>query len=138
MFVVPFLKYPANPPGANAGDTVGQRTGLYLVMVLFWMILAIGAVALRYRFIARLGAWNATLLATGTYLVGVGAVEFLMPAMSETPAAFPATVLYQFRLASFGAQLVVWVTLELVFGALVERDVRRERTARAVQAPSGG
>ncbi len=129
VFVVPFVKYPANPPGASDGGSIGQRTGLYLVLVLFSVVLAVGAVVLGRRLVARLGAWNATLLAAGAYLVAVGIVEFLLPVVEETPADFPATVLYDFRVASLGGQLVLWTTLGLVFGALVERSSgsRRDR-----------
>lgn len=129
VFVVPFVKYPANPPGAGDGGSIGQRTGLYLVLVLFSVILAVGAVVLGRRLAARLGAWNATLLAAGAYLVAVGIVELLLPVIDETPADFPATVLYDFRLASLGGQLVLWTALGLVFGALVERSSgsRRDR-----------
>ena len=44
--------------------------------------------------------------------------------IAETPADFPATVLYDFRLASLGGQLVLWTALGLVFGALVHRAAR--------------
>jgi hypothetical protein len=34
VILVPFLKYPANPPGTSDGGSIGQRTGVYLVMLL--------------------------------------------------------------------------------------------------------
>lgn len=34
---------------------------------------------------------------------------------------FPAVVLWQFRIASLGAQLIMWATLGLAFGAWTER-----------------
>ena len=41
---------------------------------------------------------------------------------------FPADVLYDFRLYSFGTQVVMWVTIALVFAPLASRllDGRRE------------
>jgi predicted cobalt transporter CbtA len=137
VFVVPFLKYPPNPPGSNDGQTIAQRTGLYLVMVLLSVVLAVGAVALGRSLASRLGAWNATLLAVAAYLAAVGIVEYVMPGINETPADFPAAVLYEFRLASLGGQLVLWATLGLVFGALVDGRSRRRRSDRAVAAPTG-
>lgn len=134
VFVVPFVKYPANPPGSNDGTTIGSRTGLYLVMVLFSILIAVAAVGLGRRLSPRTGAWNATLVAVGAYLVVVGVVERLMPVVDEIPADFPATVLYEFRLASLGGQLVLWATIGLVFGALVEgrsRSGRREAASAA-------
>jgi Predicted integral membrane protein len=137
VFVVPFVKYPANPPGSNDGDTISQRTGLYLVMVLFSVLLAVGAIVLRQRLLPRLGAWNATLVGVAAYIVVVGIVEALMPVIKETPEDFPATVLYDFRLASLGGQLVLWAVLGLVFGALVDGTKRGAGSARrSLDAPA--
>lgn len=130
VFVVPFVKYPANPPGANDADTIGSRTGLYLVMILFSIIIAVAAAGLGRRLVPRMGTWNAALVAVGAYVLVVGIVEWAMPVVDETPADFPATVLYDFRLASIGGQLVLWATIGLVFGALA--DTRSRRTAAAV------
>jgi hypothetical protein len=127
VFAVPFVKYPANPPGSNDGATIGQRTGLYLVMILFSIILALGAVALGRHLSGRLETWNATLVAVAAYLVAVGIVEALMPEVNESPDGFPAAVLYDFRLASLGSQIVLWAVLGLVFGALVDGNARRRR-----------
>ena len=38
------------------------------------------------------------------------------------PADFPADVLWRFRLASLGLQVVLWSTIGLVFGVLAERS----------------
>ncbi len=125
VYAVPFLKYPANPPASSIDDTIGQRTALYLIMVVLSVALGLGAVVLRERLVPALGAWNATLAAAAVYAVLVGAVLAVLPTIAETPADFPATVLYDFRLASFGGQLVFWAALGLIFGALVERNSRR-------------
>jgi hypothetical protein len=37
------------------------------------------------------------------------------------PDQFPAAVLWNFRIASIGAQLIMWATFGLLFGALTER-----------------
>jgi predicted cobalt transporter CbtA len=125
---VPFLKYPANPPASTLGASVGQRTGPYVALIIISVALAIGAVMLQRSLTARLGTWNATLTAIGAYLATAGIVGLLLPTVDETPADFPATVLYDFRLASIGGQVVLWAVLGLVFGALV--DDRAERSAR--------
>jgi predicted cobalt transporter CbtA len=33
VYLVPFVKYPPNPPAVGDPDTIGDRTALYLVMV---------------------------------------------------------------------------------------------------------
>jgi predicted cobalt transporter CbtA len=81
----------------------------------------IAAALLRKRLAIRLGAWNAALIAAGVYLIAVIAVARILPEINEVPDAFPAVVLWQFRVASFGMQLIMWATIGLVFGALAER-----------------
>jgi hypothetical protein len=133
VYLVPFVKYPPNPPAVGQADTIGARTGWYLVMVLASVALAIAAVWLARRLAARFGAWNGGLLAAAAYVVAIAAVAVPLPTIDETPPplrdasgaiiypGFPADVLYEFRLLSLGAQLVLWATIGVVFATLVER-----------------
>jgi len=121
VFVVPFVKYPANPPSVGDPGTIGRRTELYLVLVGVGLVSVILAVVVQRRYVARLGEWNASLLAAATFVALVGLSYVVMPGVSEVPAGFPATVLWKFRLASFGTQLVLWATLGIVFGTMTER-----------------
>jgi len=41
------------------------------------------------------------------------------------PDQFPALLLWNFRIASVGAQLIMWATLGLLFGALTQRAAAR-------------
>jgi predicted cobalt transporter CbtA len=62
----------------------------------------------------------------------------LLPAVNEVPDQFPAVVLWQFRIASMGAQLLLWATIGLLFGALTERaGAAAIRSTRAgISAPA--
>jgi Probable cobalt transporter subunit (CbtA)/FhuF 2Fe-2S C-terminal domain len=60
------VKYPANPPSIGHPETIQQRGGYYLLMVLASVSLLIGAVWLGQRLKARFGTWNAALLAGAT------------------------------------------------------------------------
>lgn len=121
---VPFLKYPANPPAAGMDETIGLRTGAYLLMILISVGAAIGATVLARRLAAARGWWNAVLLAAGAYVVVVGVVGRLLPTVAETPSDFPADVLYNFRLASFLGQVVLWASVGLIFATLADRSAR--------------
>jgi predicted cobalt transporter CbtA len=134
VVLVPFVKYPANPPASSSHDTIGLRTGLYVLLVALSIALAVGAVLAARRLSVRLGWWNAVLIATGAYIVLVGLLGFLLPAIDETPADFPGTALYDFRVASLGGQIVLWATLGIVFGALAERGGARR--TRSVEGPA--
>ncbi|GAA1840365.1 CbtA family protein [Pseudonocardia ailaonensis] len=130
VILVPFLKYPSNPPASSADDTIGLRTGTFVLMVLLSVVAAVAAVALGRRLVERLGTWNGSLLAGLAYVVVVWVIGALLPTVAETPKDFPAVVLYDFRLATLAIHLVLWAAVGLVFGALVER----RRTAATAAA----
>ena len=166
LYLVPFLKYPANPPAIGHEDTIKARTGLYLIMVVCSLLFLGLAVWFGQRLMPRFGNWNATLLAAGAFVVAIGVVMALLPSLghlaynkehfgdhaSETPLpltdgegrivypGFPADVLFSFRLYSVGAQLLLWSVIGLVFAPLAERVLapRTEVTARAVRADPVG
>ena len=121
IYLVPNLKYPANPPSVGNPDTIGTRTALYFGMIGISLVAMIGAVNFRRILITRYGAWNATLMVAAYYLVVMIAAALLLPAVNEVPEEFPAVVLWKFRMASLAAQLILWTTLGLLFGALTQR-----------------
>jgi predicted cobalt transporter CbtA len=121
VYIVPNLKYPANPPSVGAPDTIGMRTGLYFAMIAISLAAMIAAWMLRNRLVSRYGGWNAALMAGAAYLIVVIAVALALPEVNEVPDDFPAVVLWQFRIASAGAQLIMWTTIGIAFGALTER-----------------
>jgi predicted cobalt transporter CbtA len=148
VYLVPFLKYPPNPPSVGQSDTIKERTGWYLAMVLISVVLAVGAVWLARRLEARFGAWNAWLLTAGAYIVVLLAVTELLPTVDETPVplrdasgaiiypGFPADVLYEFRVLSLATQLILWVSIGLVFSTLASRllSERADRTSSIAAA----
>lgn len=147
IYLVPFVKYPANPPSIGHPETIAQRGGFYLLMVLSSVVLLIAAVWFGQRLRARFGTWNAALLAGAAFVVAVGIVMALLPQLghlpfneqtygnhaTETPLplrnakgtivypGFPADVLFNFRLYSGAAQLLLWSVIGLIFAPLAER-----------------
>lgn len=128
VYVTPMLKYPANPPSVGLPETIGMRTSLYFAMILISLAAMIGAGMLRNRLNPRFGAWNSALIASGAYIVVMAGVAFALPSLNEVPEDFPATVLWQFRIASLGGQLIMWTTLGLLFGVAAERQFAQHRS----------
>lgn len=129
-FVVPFTKYPSNPPSIGNPDTIGRRTELYLAMMVISILAAIAAYRCGRSLAARWGGWNAAIAAGALYLLVIVLAEILLPGVHETPKGFSADVLWRFRLSSLGIQATLWTTLGLGFGALAERalSVRNPRS----------
>jgi hypothetical protein len=125
IYLVPNLKYPANPPSVGAPETIGVRTALYFLMIAISLAATIASLTMKRSFVTRLGEWNANLFAAACYIVLVGTAALLLPAVNEVPDHFPPLVLWNFRLASVGAQFIMWATLGLLFGALTQRAAAR-------------
>ena len=121
VYLVPFLKYPANPPSVGDPDTIGKRTTLYFLMVVLSVLLAVATVILGKRLASRLGNWNATLAACAFFVLAIGLAYAFLPSFNEVPKDFSATLLWQFRLAALAVQLTLWTSFGLVFGVLAER-----------------
>jgi predicted cobalt transporter CbtA len=120
LYLVPFVKYPPNPPSVGDPDTITRRTAVYGIMILISLLAALAAVRLRGALAVR-GPRAATLAAVGLYLALVLVAGLLLPTVDEVPRAFPATTLFRFREASLGMQAVLWTTIGLVFAATAER-----------------
>jgi predicted cobalt transporter CbtA len=134
--LVPFLKYPANPPATGNPDSLQQRTGLYFLMLVIGVAAVIGAIVVSRQLQPRFGTWNATIAGTVGAAVVVGIAVALLPAVNEVPDGFAPVLLWQCRLASLGTQAVMWSTLGLLFGYLTERSERTAAVVRAQPVPA--
>jgi hypothetical protein len=165
VFLLPFVKYPANPPAIGHTFTVVTRGHLYLTMVAGSLIL-LGLAAYLFRILLRrFSTGAAAALAAAGFLVAFGLLIGLLPSLgdlqanvdaanqfgfaraaTETPQpitnilprplvidgqtvapgqivypGFDADVLWKFRWYSILNQLLVWGSIALVFGWLLER-----------------
>ena len=134
IFLVPFTKYPSNPPAVGNDDTIGYRTKIYFVMIAISIFAAIAALRLGRDFVRRLGPWNGVLAAVGAFLALIVVGQLLMPSLDEIPKDFPTSVIWHFRVATLGIHAVIWTTLGLGFGAVAQRFLMGERRRVPAQA----
>lgn len=131
--LVPFTKYPANPPAVGNPDTIDKRTVLFFAMIAISILALVAAARARRALLDRLGPWSAAIAAGALFVAVVAVAELILPTIKETQPGFPADVLYQFRLATLGLNATLWLALGLGFGAVAERLV--EPRARRAAAP---
>jgi phosphate/sulfate permease len=131
VYVVPFLKYPANPPSVGDPETIGKRTTLYFLMMVLSVLLAVGATILGKRLAPRLGTWYATVTAVAAFALLIGLAYEFLPVINEVPGDFPATLLWRFRLSALAIQATLWGGFGLVFGELAERMLNPKPAAAA-------
>jgi predicted cobalt transporter CbtA len=130
VVLVPFLKYPPNPPAVGDPGTITQRTITYLLTVVIGLLAVWAGVALsrrtaRYGEVARLAGGLAGLLVT------IVAAYVILPRINEVPETFPATLLWQFRFASLGTQATLWLLLGFGYAATVDRRPIGSKVATA-------
>ena len=127
--LLPWIKYPANPPAVGDPETVNYRTALYLGVVVAGLAIVWGASWLA----ERLHAQSQPVRVTAVLLAVVTAVAVVLlafPAPPDTiPADMPVTVLWQFRLSSLAQLATLYVGLGVVFGLLVDPATRGNKAA---------
>ena len=129
---VPFVKFPANPPGVGDPGSIGYRTELYLVMVA-------GCLA------ALLAGWRVARLVpparrivrpvagAATFALLVGLLALALPVVDEVPPGFPADLLAEFRVTSWVVQLTLWCVMGGSFARLVSARPRLRRARPPVR-----
>lgn len=122
IYVVPDLKYPANPPAVGSPETIGYRTQLYFGMIVFSLAALAIAISAGRQFVASWGTWNAVLLGAGIYIALTSLAGYVLPSINEVPEGFPADLLWNFRIVAFGIQGILWTAIALIFGASLERE----------------
>jgi hypothetical protein len=130
IYLMPFLKYPANPPSVGNPDTIGYRTALYFGVMVLSIVGLVVAINLGRVLWNRLEHWHAILAAIAAYGAIMVVVDLVLPGINEVPEAFPATLLWQFRIVALGMQVILWTTLGLLFGELTQRAVASAQPAR--------
>ena len=129
LVLVPFLKYPASPPGVGDPDTVGARTGVYLAILAGSLLSLLAAARVAWRVADVAAPWRAPVLGAATFAVLAAFLAVVLPGVDEVPAAFPAQLLWEFRLSALGTQVVLWTALGAGFGVATLRAAGA-RTAR--------
>ena len=184
VYLLPFVKYPANPPAIGHSFTITTRGHLYLAMVLVSLVLLGLTVFLTRRLLPRFGLYRSILLSGLAFFVVYGVIIGVLPSLghlaankahadqfgynyaaTETPQpitnilstpltvdgntvqpgqivypGFDADVLWKFRWYSIINQLLIWTSMAMIFGALVDRFVvgrQKEDTTRSSNNPVG-
>ncbi len=143
IVLVPFLKYPPNPPAVGDPETITKRTVTYLLTLVIGL-LAVWAGVAASRWAQRFGdapwirfgdaPWIGLGVGAAAFLATVVAAYLILPTINEVPGSFPATLLWQFRFASLGTQATLWLLLGFGYAALVDRRTTATSKTEVVAA----
>jgi Probable cobalt transporter subunit (CbtA) len=180
IYLLPFVKYPANPPAIGHTFTIATRGQLYLTMVAGSLILLGLAIYLYRQLARRLSTPAAVALSAVAFFIVYALLIGLLPSLgdlqanveaahqfgfahaaTETPQpitnilptplviddhtvapgqivypGFDPDLLWKFRWYSLLNQLLIWATIAVVFGALVERYFGGLSTPAPAKSPA--
>jgi hypothetical protein len=113
--ILPYLKYPANPPGVGEAETIVYRQALYFGFIGLSIAGTVGATVL-HRGIVALQAANPTSRITVPVLYLLYAVGiYLLVPPNPDPVEMPTGLLQAFRAISLAALVVFWLLLGLLY-----------------------
>ena len=115
IYIIPFLKYPANPPTVGDGETVVLRAILYLSFI---AISGFGVVGF-YQIYKRLET-SKKFVAFGGYAAFIAIAFVLMPPNPDEITA-PMDLVNGFRVMSVVAVSVFWVSVAVILGGLWQK-----------------
>jgi len=115
IFLIPFLKYPANPPTVGDVDTVILRSILYLSFIAISGFSAVGFFILYKKLQNKKKG-----LAFVGYAVFITTVFFIMPVNPDEVKA-PIDLVNGFRAMSVIAVTTFWIAEAIIFGMLWQK-----------------
>lgn len=125
LYLIPFLKYPANPPTVGDGETVVLRAILYLSFI---AISGFGAVGF-YQLSKKLQN-NKKLFALLGYGIFVSGVFFAMPENPDEITA-PMNLVNEFRIMSVLGVTSFWISAGAILGLLWNRLYSKKETTQS-------
>ena len=121
LYLVPFLKYPANPPTVGDGETIVLRAVLYLSFIAISGMGSLIFYKLSKRFHSR-----KKLVSLAGYAAFMSLAFILMPESPDKVSA-PMNLVNEFRLMSVFGVASFWVSVGIILGVFWNRlDSPRE------------
>lgn len=135
LVLLPALVAPPIPPGAGNLDETRTRLLVHLLAGCAGLVLAWGTWAANHLLVSLPLArpWRHTLLG-GSLIACSGLLLLALPQPGAVPSAFPAELLWEFRLGAVATQVTLVGALAVCFGLLGLRD---DQQAHVWPAPGG-
>ncbi len=114
LYIVPFIKYPANPPAVGDPETIGLRDSLYTSYQLASGLIALGVSILMYK-LQRISYIKYVIPVF--YLGLVASIYAVFPANPDEITA-PMDLVNAFRAVTFGTMVMFYLVLGTIFGIM--------------------
>ena len=125
IFMIPAIKYPANPPTIGDPDTIEYRDSLFVSFILISGFAALGLAILYSK-------WNSKtslkFMAVSVIYVVVMVGAFIAVPSNPDKITAPMDLVNGFRIMTITTMTMFWIILGITFGLLWERLKPIERT----------
>jgi predicted cobalt transporter CbtA len=125
LFLVPALKYPANPPAVGDPETIYYRQSLYIAYLAISGFTALG-LGLMYGKMRTIQSKKKVMILPAIYAVIIVASYLALPPNPDAINA-PMDLVSGFRIASGFTMCIFWVLLGLILGAFWDKTKPHEK-----------
>ncbi len=119
IFLIPALKYPANPPAVGDPETIEYRESLYLGMLVISGFSALG-VALLYRKLGQKHSGSSKIIVPIIYAVIIALAYVILPANPDE-ITISSDLLMNFRIVSTLTMGIFWGILGMAVGSFWDK-----------------
>ncbi|WP_458719663.1 CbtA family protein [Candidatus Nitrosocosmicus sp. R] len=114
LYIVPFIKYPTNPPAVGDPETIGLRDSLYTSYQLASGLIALGASILIYKL------RKISYIKYVIPIIYLGLVAFIYAVFPANPDEItaPMDLVNAFRAVTFGTMVMFYLVLGAIFGIM--------------------
>lgn len=118
LYMIPFIKYPPNPPAVGDPDTITIRTILYIVLVVASALGAVVFAKITTQIIKtkKTNSKNATCIGIVSYVAFVTTLCILLPSNPDPTPQLSSDLLDGFRVASAIGIASFWISIGAIFG----------------------
>jgi hypothetical protein len=126
LYIIPFIKYPANPPAVGDPETIGLRENLYVGYQLASGLIAFGLSMLWYKF-GKIS--NIKFIIPVSY---VGLIAFIYTIFPANPdeISISMELVNTFRAVTVTTMIMFWIALGAIFGTIWHRFRPHEPSTR--------
>jgi predicted cobalt transporter CbtA len=129
IFLIPALKYPANPPAVGDPETIEYRESLYISMLVISGFTALG-VAILYRSLGQTHRESRKIIVPTVYAVIIALAFVVLPANPDE-VTISSNLLMNFRIVSAITMGIFWGVLGILLGSFW--DIVKPHETRAIK-----
>lgn len=129
IFLIPALKYPANPPAVGDPETIEYRESLYISMLVISGLTALG-VAILYRSLGQTRRESRKIVVPTVYAVIIALAFVVLPANPDE-ITISSNLVMNFRIVSIITMGIFWGILGILLGSFW--DIVKPHETRATK-----